>query len=386
MNIPPAFSALVILISTTTMAFSAEAPTSQPAPGINALSAIKELPNPFLFEDGTRVKTPDDWAKRRAELKELFLKYEYGHPPVESVPVTATTISATNVTLHVGTEGKLTVPLVLNLPSGKGPFPVIVTGDLCWGRVKPDIEAMVIARGYGLCEFDRTNFAADSKDRSTGIYLLDPQCDAGGSAAWAWGYSRVIDYLLTRPDVDATKIIISGHSRGGKAVLLAGALDERVALTNPNASGSGGGGCFRVQGPKSETLEKIVTKFPYWFGPGFGDFIGHVDQLPFDQHELKALVAPRALLTTESVDDLWANPSGSQMTFLASKVAFDWLGAGDKTGIHYRHGGHAHTVEDWTALLDFADAKLRGKPAAQNFDALPFADQPAAFSWSAPSK
>ena len=290
------------------------------------------------------------------------------------------------LTLRVGGQTGFDASVGLTIPAGSGPFPVIVTGDMCWGAVKPEIVSKVIERGYALCEFDRTNFAPDSPDRTHGVYLLDPTTDCGGSAAWAWGYSRVIDYLITQPALDATKIIISGHSRGGKAVLLAGALDERVALTNPNASGAGGGGCFRVQGSKSETLQNIVTKFPYWFGPRFADFIGYVDRLPFDQHELKALVAPRLLLDTDSLDDKWANPSGTQATYLASKVVFDFLGAGNNTGLHYRHGPHAHNEEDWDALLDFADARLMGKKVDAKFDVLPFTDLSPAFSWTAPAR
>lgn len=389
--------ALAIEIAWPVMAFGADAAAPQTEPAaITSLPVIHELPDPFLFSDGSRVKSPDDWARRSKEIIQLALRYEYGEPP-SNIPVVkaddgskttdpATQAVTTELTLQIGGEGKLAVPLFLTLPLGNGPFPVIVTGDLCWGRVKPEIAAEVIQRGYALAEFDRTLFAPDSKDRSRGIYLLDPQLDCGAIAAWAWGYGRVIDYLTTLPELDRTKIIISGHSRGGKAVLLAGALDDRIALTNPNGSGCGGAGCFRVQAPKSEDIKAIVTHFPYWFAPHFSDFIDHVDQLPFDQHELRAAIAPRALLTTDSLDDHWANPEGTQQSYLASKVVFDYLGAGEKIGLHYRHGPHAHNLEDWTALLDFADEHLRGLPARQKFDVLPFPDQPKAFTWTAPAK
>jgi hypothetical protein len=394
----PLLCVAILLLSATTMSRAdppSSQPASQPAPEVAALPVIAELPDPFLFEDGSRVKTPEDWRRRRGEIRELLLKYEYGTPPA-AVGVTATEDSkiedarihatVSHLTLQVGDKKGFGVPMVLTIPVGSGPFPVIVTGDMCWGAVKPEIVTKAIARGYAICEFDRTNFAPDSSDRTRGVYVLDPTTDCGGSAAWAWGYSRVIDDLISRTDLDVKKIILSGHSRGGKAVLLAGALDDRVALTNPNASGAGGGGCFRVQGSKSETLQNIVTKFPYWFGPHFSDFIGYVDRLPFDQHELKALVAPRLLLDTDSLDDRWANPSGTQITYVASKVVFDFLGAGNNTGLHYRHGPHAHNAEDWDALLDFADARLMGKKVDAKFDVLPFTDLPPAFNWTAPER
>jgi hypothetical protein len=386
--------AAFVFFSVTSMTFGADPPASQPAIDVNALPTSTDLPDPFLFQDGSRVKTAADWDRRRTELQGLFLQYEYGRLPSMTPAVTATedlkTADAalhgkiTNLTLHVGDA--IAVPMVLTMPEGNGPFPVIVTGDLCWGPVAAPVVSNAIGRGYAICEFDRTKFAADAADKSYGVYKLDPAADCGALAAWAWGYSRVIDYLVTRGDVDAKRIIISGHSRGGKCVLLAGALDTRIALTNPNASGCGGGGCFRVQGEKSEDIKAIVTRFPYWFSPHFGDFIGHIEHLPVEQHELKALVAPRALLTTDSFDDRWANPSGAQATWVAAKVVFDFLGAGERMGLHYRRGDHAHTEEDWTVLLDFADVQLMGRTNDVKLDVMGFPDQAKAFSWSAPTK
>lgn len=364
-------------------------------PGVDQLLVIDELPNPFLMSDGSLVKTREDWARRRNELQKLILAYEYGSiPPAGQVKATeegseenAQTHAVVNrMTLHVGPDGKVPVQLVLTIPAGGGPFPVIVSGDLGWGRVKDDIVANVVGRHYILAEFNRTDVAPDKSDRSTGIYPLYPDHDCGALAAWAWGFGRTIDYLVTRNEVDAKRIIVTGHSRGGKAALLAGALDERVSLTVPNGSGAGGAGCYRVQAPHSEDLKAIVTRFPYWFQPEFNQFIDHVNQLPFDQHELKALVAPRALLTTDSLDDIWANSIGTQESFLASKEVFNFLSAPGKTGMHFRHGPHAQTGEDWQALLDFADWQLRNQQPAQKFDVLPFPDAPRAFTWSAPAQ
>src|SRR5262249_28075764 len=160
-----------------------------------------------------------------------------------------------------------------------------------------------------------------------------------------------------------------GHSRGGKATLLAGATDTRIALTAPNNSGCGGAGCYRFQGEKSEDIAAILKNFPFWFQPHFAEFIGHEDRLPFDQHTLKALVAPRALLSTEALGDLWANPSGTQQTYLAAREVFAFLGASEHIGIVFRPGGHEHNAEDWTTLLDFADRQLLGKSSTRLFDA-----------------
>jgi hypothetical protein len=391
----------------------AAAPAGKQLPGQEKLPSNLELPDPFQMNDGSRVKTPADWARRRAELTELILGYEYGRmppapgnvkaaeerwtPPASVKPKTPPADGAKapppvelpagaveqQLKLTMGPEGKASTHLILTRPAGKGPFPVIIKGDLCWGRIDPAIVAEVVGRGYMLAEFDRTELAADKDDRTTGVYPLYPDYDWRDLAAWAWGFHRVTDYLLTRDDVDGKKVIVTGHSRGGKAALLAGALDERVALTCPNGSGAGGAGCYRYQAAKSEDLARIVTSFPFWFAPEFKQFIGHVDRLPFDQHEVKALVAPRAYLCTEGLGDLWANPEGTQVSHVAAREVYKFLGADDRMGIHYREGKHEHNAEDFAALLDFADKVLLGKKPARDFNRLPFPDAPKPYSWSA---
>jgi hypothetical protein len=361
---------------------------------MSKLPVTRELPDPFKMANGQRIKSKEDWPRRRAEILKQVLEFEYGRIPSDHTDVKATEGEASNqagaggsmhqFVLTMGPGGKVSTHLILTTPAGKGPFPTIIKGDLCWGRVKPEIISAIIGRGYALAEFDRTEIAADKNDRVAGVFPLYPEYDWGVLAAWAWGYGRVVDYLETRPQIDKTKLIATGHSRGGKATLLAGALDERIALTAPNGSGCGGAGLFRVQWPSSENLNNIVKAFPYWFSPQFDEFIGHENQLPFDQHEVRALIAPRALFSTDSLDDLWANPLGTQMSFLASREVFSFLGVGEKIGLHYRHGPHDQNAEDFAALLDFADGQLLGKKTAAKFDALPFPNYPAAYKWTAP--
>jgi hypothetical protein len=371
-----------------------QTPVAAGAPGLEKLPIIKELPDPFRMNSGKRVSNQEDWLRRREELKETLLYYEYGHlapAPGESkaVEVSARRVeefdaSEKLLSLSVGADQKLSFRLILTIPSGKGPFPVVVKGDLCWGRIPASILAAAVRRGYIVAEFDRTEIAPDIADRTKGVYPLYPGNDWAALAAWAWGYHRTVDYLLTRSYVDKKRIAVTGHSRGGKAVLLAGALDERIALTAPNGSGCGGGGCYRVQGEKSEDIGAITKRFPYWFHPRLALFVGHVEQLPFDQHFLKALVAPRALLSTEALGDLWANPLGSQVSYLAAKEVYRFLGVTNRIGIHFREGKHEQNVEDWNVLLDFADAQFFGKMGGTRFDQLPFSNAPVAFTWKAP--
>lgn len=387
-------SVVVLALGLCLVAMAAYGAEAGQVAGADELPAIKELPDPFLLKDGSRVKTKEDWARRRAELKELIQDYEYGHMPPPPGNVTGKELSSKRneplnatekqVLLTMGPEGKVFTHLELTIPAGAGPFAVIVTGDLSWGKVKEPVAAAVVKRGYVLAEFNRVEIAPDSKDRTTGVHVAYPDYDWGSLAAWAWGYHRVVDYLVGLDYVDRSRIAITGHSRGGKATLLAGAMDERIALTAPNNSGCGGAGCYRYQAEKSEDIAAIVKSFPFWFHPRFGQFIGRTDRLPFDQHSVKALIAPRALLTTEALGDLWANPKGAQQTHVAAKEAFDFLGAGQKIGIRFRQGKHEHNAEDWAALLDFADKQLYGKTVEGKFDEPAFPDAEKGFSWSAP--
>lgn len=362
---------------------------------IEKLPSVKELPDPFVMNDGSRVKTKADWASRREELRELVQKYEYGHLPPRPKSVHAKLISSQELpaigavekqfVLYMTPDEKVSSHLVITTPKGDGPFPVIITGDLGWGLIKDPIVADVIKRGYMLAQFSRIEVAPDGKDfRDYGVFTEYPDCDGACLAAWAWGYHRVIDYLETQNNVDKKHFAVTGHSRGGKAALLAGAMDERIALTNPNNSGCGGAGCYRFQAQKSEDIAAITKNFPFWFVVGFRDFIGKEDRLPIDQHSVKALVAPRALLSTEALGDLWANPEGTQATYLAAKVVYDWLGAGDKIGIYDREGGHQQGQADWQVLLDYADQVFFGKKSDRKFDQLAFPDSPKQFSWKAP--
>ena len=333
------------------------------------LPAMASLPDPLVDAAGRRIATRREWQRQRRALLRAILHYQYGSLPPAPRNVTAEAVrkrqlSSFDATEHelllrMGPQQSVTTSLVLTRPRGRGPFPVIVRGDLGWGAIKPEIAAAVIGCRYVLAEFDRTHVAADAPVEE-GVYRAYPAFDGGRIAAWAWGFHRVVDWLRTQDFVDARRIVVTGHSRGGKAALLAGAIDTRIALTVPNNSGCGGAGCYRFQHPGSEDIAAILTTFPYWFHARFRQFIGRVERLPFDQHTLKALVAPRALLSTEALGDLWANPKGSEQTHLAAREVFAFLGAAKRIGIRFREGGHEHNVADWMALLDFADAQLSG--------------------------
>ncbi|MBT7304509.1 MAG: hypothetical protein HN849_33560 [Victivallales bacterium] len=357
-----------------------------------------ELPNLFRFEDGREVRTVADWRKRRQELAESIVNIEYGGLPPTPSGVTGEPLHShkearfgdaqfTQYRIVNDDDPSFHFRLDVLVPAGKGPFPVVLNGDGCWRFVTDELTMDILQRGFILAQFSRVAVAPDiyNSDRTTGLYRSYPESTFGALAAWAWGYHRCVDFLLTLGSVRPDAIAVVGHSRGGKAALLAGATDERIALTAPNGSGSGGAGSYHCQGPESEALADSIRMIPYWFGPQLGEFVGREDQLPFDQHFLKALVAPRAYLSSDGLGDLWANPSGTWQTHTAAREVYRFLGAEESIGCWFREGDHQHGPTDWAAFLEFMEWQLCGRQPTTRFDLNPFPDMPPAFSWSAPA-
>lgn len=344
------------------------------------------LPDLLRFNDGRPVATPADWEQRRREVRDLIVEIEYGGLPATPSECHAEELHTTTVQAPAGAryvtwrvvsgpERPFSFLMTTLVPAGKGPFPVVLNGDGCWRYLTDEVAAAVLGRGMVLAQFNRVEIVPDaySSDRVSGLYRVYPEGTFGALSAWAWAYHRCIDALSRMEFVDPNRLAITGHSRGGKTVLLAGATDERIALTAANNSGAGGAGCYHLQGPQSETLADSLKVFPYWYGPALKAFLGREQDLPFDQHFLKALIAPRALLTTEALGDTWANPTGTWHTHEAAQTVYRFLNASDNIGIAYREGGHCHGLADWTTFLDYMDWRLNGKPHPRRFDINPFA-------------
>lgn len=359
---------------------------------------VGELPDPFAFRDGSRVDSVEAWRRKRAEWLELVVNIEYGGMPPDPASVRAEMLHTTVARrfgdaklwsyrlLTTGGAGPFWFNVNVLVPEGAGPFPVVINGDACWWSLRDEIVAEVLGRGYALVTFNRCELAPDiySMDRDTALYRVYPGLGFGALSAWAWGYSRVVDFLLTQDWCNPAQIAVTGHSRGGKTVLLAGATDERIALTAPNNSGAGGAGCHRWSGEGCEQLKDSMGVIAYWYSPEMNYFIGRENELLFDQHCLKALVAPRGLVSMEALGDLWANPSGTYQTFDAAREVYRFLQAEPQIGIWFREGDHEHGLVDWQAFLDFADWRFKGVTPQRRFDENPFPEMERAFAWTAP--
>jgi hypothetical protein len=243
-----------------------------------------------------------------------------------------------------------------------------------------DQNADVFRRGYALVVFNPNDCAEDTTlrnldgswaFRNTRFYPAYPGYDWGILAGWAWGASRVADYLETDPAIDKTKLIITGASRNGKSAMIAAAFDERL-MGAPVVTGGGGVGAYRFTGPRrSETLDIMQKKYPNWFSPNLHEFWGQTDRLPFDQHWFLALAAPRPFIALEGETDTISLPEAVRQSVLGAQPAYALFDAKDRLGVNYARHGHAFTAEDWTAMMDFFDKHLLGKKIDRTFDRFP---------------
>ena len=323
------------------------------------------LPDPLVFNDGHRVETREDWQHRRNEIRDMLLSIEYGSMPLAPEKWNAVITSENEafsgkaidrrVTLTFGEgEKAFTMRAGFLIPDRPGKFAVVIKNDVAIGHVS--IAERLIEQGYIVAEYVRTDLDPDEPDITGPAQKAYPAEDWGTLAVWAWGGMRIIDYVMGLPQVNGEQIAVFGHSRGGKVALLTGALDDRIAVSLPNGSGAGGAALYRNQGPKAESLAAITdpARFGYWFSSRLRSFAGKEETLPFDQHFLRALVAPRAVFSTDARGDLWANPQGTQEACDAAASVYAFLGAPESANAcHFRDGEHDETAEDWKAALRF---------------------------------
>jgi hypothetical protein len=393
------------------------------------------MPDVLVMQDGTKVTTKQQWEKRRQEMRRILSYYAVGLMPPAPGNVRGREVSSEMVAvgepagqvryrqvhLTFGPNNALSLDIGIFTPVSGGPFPAIIlqTGSVPGAPVLPRLpqganqgrgqdvlmivgpanpnvtapanngptatalakeRADVFRRGYALVVFNPNDCAEDTTlrnpdgswaFRNTRFFPAYPAYDWGILAGWAWGASRVADYLETDRAIDKTKLIITGASRNGKSSMVAAAFDDRFAAA-PVVTGGGGVGAYRFAGPRnSETLDIMQKKYPNWFSPNLHEFWGQREKLPFDEHWFLALAAPRPFIALEGTTDTISLPEAVKQSIIGARPAYAMLGVPERVGVHYSNHGHAFTAEDWTALMDFFDKHLRGKPVTQTFDQFP---------------
>ena len=369
------------------------------------------LPPLLVAGDHTDITTTSQWIhNRRPEILELFSREMFGRVPDTEVKISnsvydedSNALAGLAIRKQVriviqNNRDSLILDLLLYLPSAaERPVPVFLGLNFLGNHTLDTDPAItirnkknsrgermnrwplkeILAHGYGVASMWYEDIDPDFDDGfKNGIHALFykgdqqyPAADEWGSiAAWAWGLSRAMDYLQQDQDVDGRRVIVMGHSRLGKTALWAGALDERFALVISNDSGCGGAALSRRQ--FGETVERINRVFPHWFCSNFKKYNNNEANMPFDQHMLIALIAPRPVYIASALGDQWADPKGEFFSAKQAAKVYALFGEkmtiGDmpavdhpviygKIGYHIRTGKHDVTAYDWQQFIHFAD-------------------------------
>ncbi len=359
------------------------------------------LPAVLTANNGKVITTKEEWMKiRRPEILELFRTNVYGRVPStlyklnfkvmnedrNAINGTAT-LKQVDITITAG-EKSLVIHLTLFVPNNvPKPVPAFLLINLGSKNIDPARKVKseswpaeeILTRGFAAGIFSNADIDPDNFDEfKDGIHgILDKGVrsdDAWGTiAAWAWGASRCMDYLVTDKDIAKNKVAVVGHSRGGKTALWTGAEDQRFAMVVSNESGCGGAALSRRK--YGETVERINTSFPHWFCSNFRKYNNNENALPIDQHMLLALIAPRALYVDCAADDLWGDPRGSYLALYYALPVFKLFDSktsvneampplntqisSGKIAFHIREGEHNLKLKDWNFIMDFADKVLK---------------------------
>lgn len=366
----------------------------------------RNVPSVFTCLDGTEVMNKEQWfSKRRPEILELLRTEEYGRlPDMSDVEIKIRvadsrcckeTMEGQAIRKTIEVEAirngiHFCFPFVVFIPvKAEKPVPAFVLicnrgitdSDPARHFLSPFYPAeSIIARGYACAAFRTQEVAPDYDEGFTTAfhrlfpeYVNDRPDDAWGAiTVWAWACSRIMDYFETEALIDEKRVAVVGHSRGGKTALWCTAQDERFAMAVSSCAGNSGDAIAR--GSNGERVKDIVTRFPYWFCRNYQKYQDKEESMPFDQHMLLALIAPRNIYITSRTFDKWADPAGQFESCVQADPVYQLLGEtgmaarekplpenpvhSGKIGYHLRTGNHNLEEYDWEQIMDYADQHM----------------------------
>lgn len=379
------------------------------------------------FQGEPAVETLTDWTARRApRLRQTFARHVFGEIPsrapyvlqdrtvidpeaFEGAGVLEVWTIAPDGPDGAGMDEARALTVAVALPAGAdGPAPVVVTQSFCPTRDvvgrdeippprvegpdctsafwSPIIRAVfgahimtppfqtILERGYAVATYYAAELAPDSG--GAGLEKLRAMAEErsparwGAVAAWADAYSAVVDVMDLDPRFDRNRTAVWGHSRNGKSALWAAANDPRIDLVISHQSGTGGASLARDG--IGEPIAEITEAYPHWFTPAYATYAGREADLPVDQHQLVALVAPRPLLLGNAKRDVWSDPQGAFAAARGADPVYELYGAAGldqpdlvslnvaaPLAFYMRNGRHGVTRRDWRVFLDFLDAHFK---------------------------
>ena len=351
-------------------------------PSVDEAKSLETLPNPFEFSNSTKqVKKFKDWEKRRAEIVRELQHYEIGEKPMVDKKDIEATIDNGNLVVKVTRNGEvLELSAKITYPEGDGPFPLMIgASNNALPRqffTERKIAQMNFSERQVNSYSQMGGFGGGGQKKDRGDYEFDrlyPELvDNGAYSMWTWGVSRLIDGLeivgQEASKIDMKHIGITGCSYAGKMALWSGAMDERIALTIAQEPGGGGAAAWRV----SQTLGKVENlgaTDEHWFMKSMWDWKDeNVSKLPYDHHELCALVCPRALLVLGNTDYEWLADEAGYVSCVAAREVWKKFGIEDRMGfsIEGKHGHCQLPQSQYPEVEAFIDRFLLGKDVDTN--------------------
>ena len=331
----------------------------------------------------------------RAKTLKWFEENQFGKTPVGRLPDQV--IGESSVTF---TNSGIRINICCRLPAGadaEHPVPVFLFGDHSGGQNAPDYAQeeypdiptnSITARGYAYVRWNFNDVCPNSSRYMNALwrwpigivsYLATGDRNStnvvraanswGTIGAWAWGNSRVMDWIETRPELDARRVAVLGHSRGGKTALWTGAQDERFAMSISNGSGCGGARLGHAKDPSAESFKQILHNFPNWFCLAMTKWIDRDAEVPCDADDLIRLIAPRLVYVASGSKDAWAGPAAEKAAWDAAHDLYRAYGLEERMGYHCHEGKHKLRPDDWEKFMDFADCYLKA-PSTADSDAI----------------
>ena len=346
-------------------------------PGVEALPESRELPDPLEWSNGKgKVKKFKDWSRRRNEISNEIQHYGIGTKPAVPAGAVKARMSGDTLIVDVTVNGEtLTLSSVITYPkTGEAPYALMIgTSMLALPRQLFENRPIAI---MNFREKQVNDYGQMGRHHERGEHNFDrlyPALkDNGAYSEWAWGMSRLLDGLQQLgPEVtkiDMKHIGVSGCSYAGKMALYCGAFDERIALTIAQEPGGGGAAAWRASRESTKAgrnVEDLDKTDYHWFMESQKENF-HCDsvyRLPYDQHELCAMVCPRALLLLGNPDYEWLSDPAMLVSAKAAKKVWNFFGIGDRFGWSIMEGhGHCQLPQSqFPEVQAFIDKFLLGR-------------------------